>query len=175
VAIKARRLIRPDWSTWALGIAEASAARSEDPYVQVGAVALRYDWSIIGCGYNGLPAGVEVPPDFWDDRDGRRPFMIHAEVNALRYARAGEVGRVVTTHIPCANCVSVLGSYHIGIVEWHHELGDAHDMSLIEKIAEMNGIRLKRIGVRNEGTQMGIEARGIHDDRGDGYGEVTNG
>ena len=145
-------MIRPDWPTWALGLAETAALRSEDPYVQVGAVALRYDWSVVGVGYNGLPAGVDVPADFWDDRDGRRPFMIHAEVNALRYATATDVARVVTTHIPCAACVSVLGSYHIGIVYWSHTLGDAHDMSLIERVAEMNGIRLIRIGVRNEGT-----------------------
>ena len=143
-------MIRPDWPVWALGLAQAAAARSEDPYVQVGAVAIRYDWSVVGVGYNGLPAGVEVKPDFWDDRDGRRPFMIHAEVNALRYARAGDVARIVTTHIPCANCMSVLGSYHIGIVNWSSLLGDAHDISLIKQVAEMNGITLKRIGVHDE-------------------------
>jgi dCMP deaminase len=127
-------------------IAEAVSSRSEDPYVQVGAVALRPDWSIVGCGYNGLPSGVKVPNEFWRDRDGRRPFMIHAEVNALRYAKAGEVAMIVTTHIPCANCVTVLGSYHIGGVYWQCPLGDAHDISLIDRIAEMNGIHLQQIG-----------------------------
>jgi dCMP deaminase len=141
---------RPDWPTWALGIAEAVRSRSEDPYVQVGAVALRWDWSIVGAGYNGLPAGVEVGQDFWDDRDGRRPYMIHAEVNALRHARAQDVQRLVTTHIPCAQCLTVLGSYQIGVVYWSNMLGEAHDMQLIERVAEMNGIRLTRIGVHDE-------------------------
>lgn len=125
-----------------MGIAEAVACRSEDPYVKVGAIALRYDWSIVGAGYNGLPSGVNVTPDFWQDRDGRRPFMIHAEINALRYAHADQVQIVVTTHIPCAACMTVLGSYQIGRVYWRNQLGDAHDMSLINQVAEMNGICL---------------------------------
>jgi dCMP deaminase len=127
-------------------LAESAKIRSEDPYVKVGSVAFRADWSVIGVGYNGLPSGVTVEPGFWEDRDGRRPFMIHAEVNALRYARAGEPKFIVSTHIPCAACLSVLGSYRVDEVYWRNELGSAYDMDTIREVAALNNIKLTRKG-----------------------------
>ncbi len=123
-------------------LAQVVAARSQDPYMQVGSLAVRSDWSIAGIGYNGLPAGVDMPDDWWDDREGRRPFMIHAEVNALRYVRTGEVQRIVTTHIPCASCMALLGSYQVAEVYYGDVLGTAHSMSTITQIASLNHIWL---------------------------------
>jgi dCMP deaminase len=137
---------RISFPLWALGIARATAARSEDPYVQVGSVALRYDWSVIGVGYNGLPAGVDMPDEWWQDRAERRQFMIHAEVNALRWARPTDVLYVVTTHIPCQACMTVLGSFQVAGVYYESPLGEAHDHDLIMRVAEMNGIVVTKIG-----------------------------
>jgi len=133
---------RPERLDWMMGLAAVTSLRSEDPYVQVGALAVRSDWSIAGIGYNGLPAGVNMPDDFWDDREGRRPYMIHAEVNALRYVRCGEARRIVTTHIPCASCMALLGSYQVAEVYYGDVLGTAHDMSTIVRIASLNHIWL---------------------------------
>lgn len=44
---------RPDWDTWALGIASAVAARGDCTRRQVGAVILGADHRIVACGYNG--------------------------------------------------------------------------------------------------------------------------
>ena len=140
-------LARPDRITWMCGLATVVAARSEDPYVQVGSLAVREDWSIAGIGYNGLPSGVDMPDEWWRQRDERRPFMIHAEVNALRYARAGEIKRIVTTHIPCASCMSLLGSYHIDEVYYVNLLGEAHDLETIIKIATLNRIWLHNVSL----------------------------
>lgn len=129
-----------------MGLAQVAAMRSEDPYVQVGALAVRADWSIAGLGYNGLPSGVDMPDEWWAERDQRRPYMIHAEVNALRYSRAGEVKRVVTTHIPCASCMSLLGSYHVDEVYYGSLLGAAHDTAAIVTIASLNRIWLHQLG-----------------------------
>jgi dCMP deaminase len=140
--------VRPAFPEWALGLAEAASKRSEDPYVQVGSVVAGYDWTILGVGYNGLPPKVDMPESWWDDRDGRRPFMIHAEVNALRTVSTTHAAglQVVSTHIPCATCMSVLGSYRVGVVYWSLTLGKAHDRDLILQVAEMHGIQLRRIG-----------------------------
>lgn len=142
---------RPSFPEWALGIAKAASVRSEDPYVQVGSVVVAFDWIVVGVGYNGLPPGVNMNDAFWADRDGRRPFMIHAEVNALRtVSTLGAHGlQVVSTHIPCAACMSVLGSYRVGRVYWQESLGEAHDLDLINQIAELNGIQLRQIGDSN--------------------------
>ena len=74
---------RISWEEYALRIAQVASLRSEDPYKQVGASAL--DWSnrIIGVAYNGLAPGIDVDETFWEDRNRRRPYMIHAEVNLL--------------------------------------------------------------------------------------------
>ncbi|MEY5134925.1 MAG: hypothetical protein RL709_626, partial [Pseudomonadota bacterium] len=74
---------RISWEEYALRIAEVAALRSEDPFVKVGSCALDYSNRVIGVAYNGLASGINVPDTFWSDRDARRPFMIHAEVNLL--------------------------------------------------------------------------------------------
>jgi dCMP deaminase len=139
---------RPTFPEWALGLAKAASIRSEDPYVQVGSVVVGFDWTVLGIGYNGLPPKVDMPESWWDDRDGRRPFMIHAEVNALRTVSTSRADglMVVSTHIPCSTCMSVLGSYRVGVVYWSCTLGGAHDHNLILQVAEMHGIQLRQIG-----------------------------
>lgn len=131
-----------------MGLAQAASLRSEDPYVQVGSVVVNYDWTVLGIGYNGLPPKVDMPESWWDDRDGRRPFMIHAEQNALRTVSTTHATglQVVSTHIPCATCMSLLGSYRVGVVFYQEQLGGAHDHSLILQVAELHGIGLRRIG-----------------------------
>lgn len=146
--------LRPSRIEWMCGLATVVSMRSEDPYVQVGALAVREDWTIAGVGYNGLPSGVDMPDAWWNERDERRPFMMHAEVNALRYVRAGEVKRIVTTHIPCASCMSLLGSYHVDEVYYVNLLGEAHDLETIIQIATLNRIWLHNVSQEtlNEGS-----------------------
>jgi len=139
---------RPTFPEWALGLAKAASVRSEDPYVQVGSVVVGYDWTVLGIGYNGLPPKIDMPESWWDDRDGRRPFMIHAEVNALRTVSTTHAAgiQVVSTHIPCATCMSVLASYRTSVVFYERHLGEAHDQNLILQVAELHGIQLRQIG-----------------------------
>lgn len=97
-----------------MGLAEAAALRSEDPYVKVGAVVLRRDRSVASAGYNGAPAGVQFD---WSDRTRRRQLVIHAEANALRYTVASSVrhGLIAVTGIPCPSCLTNIAAY--GIVD----------------------------------------------------------
>lgn len=52
-----QRRPRPAWAVWALGIAKAVSLRGDCTRRQVGAVLLDENHRIIGCGYNGGPAG----------------------------------------------------------------------------------------------------------------------
>ena len=97
-----QKVSRLSWEEYSIGLAQAASLRSEDPYVKVGAVVLRKDWSVTGVGYNGAPAGIEID---WSDRDDRRKRVIHAEINALRYVRPDEGYLLVCTLLPCRNCV----------------------------------------------------------------------
>ena len=101
---------RPGWDEYGMLIAKAAAERSPDPYVIVGAAAFRQDHSIISTGYNGTPPGVEID---WSDRDARRPYVIHAECNCLKYTKPGEPYYLYVTLLPCTNCLVLCAAYGV--------------------------------------------------------------
>lgn len=94
---------RLTWGEYALGLAIAAMARSEDPWYKVGACALRHDHSTAATGYNGAPPGVAID---WSDRNKRRESVIHAERNCLNYVQPGECSLLATTCIPCGECLA---------------------------------------------------------------------
>lgn len=102
-----------------MALALAAASRSEDPYHAVGCALFRSDKTVAAVGYNGAPPGVEID---WSDRVTRRAFVVHAEANALRYVRPHEVDMVVTTMMPCLECVKLIASYGIRTVIYLDEL-----------------------------------------------------
>ena len=102
--------MRPTWEQYALNLAEAAKTRSEDPYMQVGACALRWDHSVAATGYNGVKPGETID---WSDRDKRRPFVIHAEKNCLRYVRIGECELLACTLLPCPDCLAEIARMRI--------------------------------------------------------------
>jgi dCMP deaminase len=136
---------RPGWPQHALNIAKAAALRSEDPYCQVGATVLNAEGIVLGVGYNGTVSGVEID---WQDREGRRPYVIHAEANALRYSNpeATAGGLLATTHFPCSACVLQAGSYGISYIMWEQPPDWAtYPRELTEKIAGHLGITIGQI------------------------------
>ena len=97
---------RIDWDSYALKLAEVAALRSEDPFVQVGACALDVDNRVLGVAYNGLAPGKIVTDVFWSDRDGRRPYILHAETNLLSLFKRNEAHTVACTLMPCSSCAT---------------------------------------------------------------------
>jgi dCMP deaminase len=104
---------RISWEEYCLRIAETASLRSEDVYKKVGACALDHSNRVIGVAYNGLASGIEAPENFWDDRDKRRPYMIHAEVNLLSLFKRGEARLIACTLLPCSCCASMIAAYGI--------------------------------------------------------------
>jgi len=104
---------RLPWEEYALSLAQTAATRSEDPFHKVGACALGYDNKVLGLGYNGLASGKDVDDKFWDDRDARRPYMIHAEANCLSLFRSGECKLLAVTLLPCSYCATMIAAYKI--------------------------------------------------------------
>ena len=138
---------RPDWPSYAMGIAEAVALRSEDPSRQVGAVILRPDNSIASVGYNGAPAGVNLPDDIWLSSERHR-YIIHAEVNALRWTTPRDTlgGYCCVTHHPCIECLKALAAMGIAEVFWKHVPGVRHDLAALGAESVMLGINLTHLG-----------------------------
>lgn len=124
-------------------LAATAAVRSEDPYRQVGTALMRSDGTIAALGYNGAPPGVDTVD--WADRDGRRAWVIHAEANALRYVRPGEVELLASTSLPCGACMVQVAAYGIHQVVYRDLLDPAiYDHETILGIAAECGISLVR-------------------------------
>ena len=108
--------MRVSWEQYALNIAHTASQRSEDPYIKVGACALNEENMVVGVGYNGLASGKSFNEAFWGDRNYRRHFMIHAEVNFLSLFKKGEAKLLACTLMPCASCATMIASYGIETV-----------------------------------------------------------
>ena len=135
---------RISWEEYALRIAEVASSRSEDPFVKVGACALDFNNRVIGVAYNGLSSGIKVPDNFWDDRDKRRPYMIHAEINLMSLFKRGECKLLACTLMPCSCCASAIAAYDIKAVVYRDVY--ARDEQALE-IFRFNGIECKQIKI----------------------------
>ena len=122
-----------------MSIAEVVAKKSKDPWRQVGAVILREDNSIASVGYNGFPQGVE---EDWSSREERSKFVIHAEQNALRYTSPGEGKILISTTLPCRDCLKAIAAYKIKRVLYKDVY---HTDPIALEIAEKMGVTLIKL------------------------------
>jgi dCMP deaminase len=125
-----------NWDEYAMSIAEVVAKKSKDPWHKVGAVVLREDHSIASVGYNGFPQGQE---EDWSSREERSKYVIHAEQNALRYTSPGEGKTLVSTLLPCRDCLKTIAAYKIKRV-LYKEIYKSDPIAL--EIAEKMGVTL---------------------------------
>jgi len=127
------------WEKYAYNLAVVAAQKSKDPWVKVGTCLLRHDNSVASLGYNGFPAGMQ---EDWNNRDERRKYVVHSEVNALRYIKPNECYLAATTLLPCNDCLKSLASYGIKKIVY----GEVYqlDPSTLE-LSEKFGIELVSI------------------------------
>jgi dCMP deaminase len=130
---------RLSWAEYALKLAETASIRSSDPFVKVGACALRFDKSVAAVGYNGPPRGIEID---WTNRDERRKRVIHAEANCLTYCKPNEIELIAVTLLPCSSCLNLIASYGIKRVIFN-EIYQRDDFAF--QLAKEYGIMLEQI------------------------------
>jgi dCMP deaminase len=95
---------------------------SEDPYTKVGAIVLNKDGRVLSLGYNGLAPNKNVQKSFWENRDTRRKYMIHAEMNALScISRYDDPYYIYVNLLPCGYCANLIASYGIKEVFYNEE------------------------------------------------------
>lgn len=93
-----------NWDARFLELARLVASWSKDPSTKVGAVIVGNDKRIISTGFNGFPRGVDDSPT---DREVKLMRTIHAEDNALSFARRDVTGMTIyVTRPPCARCAA---------------------------------------------------------------------
>ena len=133
---------RRSWEQHALALAIEASKRSEDPYIKVGACALDFSNRVLGVSYNGLASGKVVNASFWNNRDKRRPYMIHAEQNLLSLFSRGEARLIACTLLPCSDCARLIGCWGIPMVCYLDDY--KRDCGAID-IFKFYGIQLKKI------------------------------
>lgn len=123
---------------YVMALAHVAALRSEDPYRKVGAAALDADNRVIGTAYNGLYPGFSAPEGFWDNRDERQKFMLHAEINLCSLFKRGEAAVVACTTMPCTSCMQALCAHGVKKIYY----GEDYSASQAPVLAEQYGVEL---------------------------------
>ncbi|MEM6911374.1 MAG: deoxycytidylate deaminase [Verrucomicrobiota bacterium] len=126
---------------YAMALAQVACLRSEDPFRKVGAAALDHANRVIGTAYNGLAPGFEVSEGFWDDRDQRRKYMLHAEVNLCSLFKRGDARLIAVTTKPCTSCMQMICAYGVKEVYYRDEYG----VSEADDLAALYGVTLQQI------------------------------
>jgi dCMP deaminase len=126
--------IRPLWhETW-METAHAVGKRSYDPRLQVGAIVVSDDNSVVlSLGYNGNFAGGPNVPDSLEP--GQSGF-IHAEANCLIKCPYHFPTKKVmyVTHSPCKNCAKMIVNAGIARVIYDIEYRDTSGIELMRSV-----------------------------------------
>lgn len=98
------------WDLRFLGLAKFVSSWSKDPSTKVGACIADEDNRIVSVGYNGFARGVQDTPDRLDNRETKYKLVIHAERNALLFARRDLRGCTLYTSpfFTCSVCASMV-------------------------------------------------------------------
>ncbi len=134
---------RLSWEQTALNLAfNIADYRSEDPYVQVGAVIIKNDNSFL-LGYNGSLSGKNID---WSNRDERRKVVFHAEENVLADVKTGEIKLLAVTHLPCSNCLRTAARKGVTKIIYSLE-AENYDNEGTKKLAKEFSIELKQLSL----------------------------
>lgn len=132
--------LKPSWDEYFLRIADVVSIRSPDPIYKVGAVVVSSDNRIIGTGYNGFIPGFNEAMIDWNDRNSIRPYIIHAEMNAIIYSKKSlDWCKLYVTLSPCDQCIKLIAASGIKTIIYR----DVYkDLNFVRSFCINNNIRL---------------------------------
>jgi len=101
-------MIVKKWSHYFFDIVEVVKERSKDAETKVGCVIVDKNNRILSTGYNSFPSGCD-DSKLPDTRPDKYPYMVHAEINALLYAKTDLHGASLYCNIsPCSDCAKAI-------------------------------------------------------------------
>lgn len=136
------------WHKRFLQMAELLSTWSKDPSTKVGAVIVDKNRRIVSTGYNGFAVGVLDTKERLDNRELKYPLTLHAEENALSFAKQDLTGcsLYVCGLPPCAHCASLIiqsgikSVYTYELLEENERWKDS--IALTKQIFEEAGVSL---------------------------------
>jgi len=75
------------WHLRYLQLAKLVASWSKDPSTKCGAVIVNANNEIVSTGFNGFPRGISDNDKWLTDRNTKLMMMVHAEANAILFAK----------------------------------------------------------------------------------------
>lgn len=140
-------------------IASAIAQKSKDSSSKVGCVLVDQDNRIVSTGYNGFVAGCDETKLSWE-RPAKYLYVIHAELNALIYARRDLSGcRAYVTHGPCENCLKHLLQAKVKEIYYTdasimRDRGTCEQAKAIENLIKATGAIVKNINGKDYVSEL---------------------
>ena len=106
------------WDMRYLALAEEVAQWSKDPSTKIGAIAVGKKGQVLSQGYNGFPRGIEDKVEYYQDRETKYKYVVHAEMNVIYNATYHGVclegTTLYVTGLPvCSDCAK--GIIQVGI------------------------------------------------------------
>jgi dCMP deaminase len=97
------------WDRRWMKAAHETASWSKDPSTKVGCVIVEPESQRrTGEGFNGFPRFMSDDPALYADRETKYARTLHAELNAVLFAKKTEGCTAYVTHPPCTACSLVL-------------------------------------------------------------------
>lgn len=98
------------WDHRYLSMAKQVALWSKDPSTKCGAVIVNPDNAIVSLGFNGFPPKVKDYADRLNDRETKLMMTLHAETNAILFARQSLKGCTIYTWPmqACSQCTAMM-------------------------------------------------------------------
>ena len=98
------------WDRRFMDMATLVSMWSKDPSTKCGAVIVDPMNRVVSVGYNGFPRGCDDSIEKYKDRDTKLLRILHAEHNAILFARRDLTGCTIYVHPlpPCAHCTGMI-------------------------------------------------------------------
>ncbi len=126
------------------------SSRSKDPRTQCGAVIVSNENQPLGTGYNGPPKRINDADINWD-RPDKYPYIVHAEVNAIKHSFGDLEGSTLYVTAPsCSKCMLSIANEGISKVIYfpyksldkESMLSNSDDWDTAQEIARLSNISL---------------------------------
>jgi dCMP deaminase len=102
-----------------MALAIKTSLESPDTYKKVGCVGVNDNGHVAAFGYNSIldakpeKMGYKDLDEFMNNRDVRRPFMVHAESMMCSLVTKGQINEVYTSLFPCVDCMKNLAVHGV--------------------------------------------------------------
>jgi dCMP deaminase len=137
------------WNIRFIELADFISQWSKDPSTKIGCVIADENNRIVSTGYNGFPKGVDDSEERYNNRDIKYPIIVHAEVNAITFAKRDLTGCKIYISgglPPCVRCSSLI--IQSGIKEVYYKDINSEAMERWKEDIKLGAQILKEAGVK---------------------------